>query len=297
VEREPASDMSWYMLGLGHYCRAVRAHEPPALARAVPPLLRTTAINPAHLPAWMMLGSVYLLRGQYAHATAVVDRAVAIETTGAPLAFLGSLLQRAALHVGTGELALAVPLVEQALARYTGADHVYAELMTAYAHGMRGYLAERTGDLEPARGSFAQACAVAEAHEHRIAIGTQWVKGRLGLARVLHRLGRAAEAAAACDEARAMLASRPRFVWAAIHGSNDAEAYYDLAATLATLARPDDALGALARAADAGWADVSWLRHDPAFAALRDTPEVRRVCADAAARVELPPPVGSGGLA
>jgi hypothetical protein len=71
---------------------------------------------------------------------------------------------------------------------------------------------------------------------------------------------------------------------------------YELAATYATLGRVDDAFDALRRAADAAWADVTYLRHDPAFANLRDSEEMMKLCADAAARVQLPPPVGSGGL-
>ena len=65
---------------------------------------------------------------------------------------------------------------------------------------------------------------------------------------------------------------------------------------LRTAGSTGESLAALARAADAGWSDVTWLRHDPAFDPVRDTPEVRRIGAAAAARVRLPPPVGSGGL-
>ncbi|HZF67488.1 MAG TPA: protein kinase [Gemmatirosa sp.] len=297
VEREPASCLSWYMLGCSHLCRAVVAHEPARMALSVPPFLRAAALDPGHLPSWMVLGAVYLLRGQYAHAAPAVERAVALETRGSTLAFLGAFVQRAVLHLGTGHPGAAAPLLERAIASYTGADHVYAELMTAYAHGVRGYLRERTGDVEGARADFERACDVADANEHRIAIGAHWVKGRFGLARVLHRLGDAAGAKAALTAGRALLASRARFVWTWIHGATDAEMLYDLAATLATLGRPEEALEALARAAGAGWSDVAWLRHDPAFTTLRDAPDMRRLCAGAATRVELPPPVGSGGLA
>ena len=49
-------------------------------------------------------------------------------------------------------------------------------------------------------------------------------------------------------------------------------------------------------AADAGWADVTWLAHDPAFAGLGDGQELHDIRASAAARVVLPSPVGSGGV-
>jgi TolB-like protein/cytochrome c-type biogenesis protein CcmH/NrfG len=296
VEREPANDMGWYMLGAGHVCHGTVAHEPNALGQAIPPLLRTVALNPGHLPAWLALGSIYLLRGQYSYATPAIDRAVELETTGSALTFLGALVQRAVLHMGVGDVDAARPLVEQAITRYTGADHVYAETMAAYAHVVRGSIAERTGNREAALEGFGRACQIADACEHRITIGAQWVKGRLGRARVLHQLGLTTDAMNALGEARELFVSRTRFVWTWIHGATDAEVLYELASTLITLGRTDEALDTLRQAADAGWADQTFLRHDPAFAAIRDSAAVRRIAVDASKRVDLPPPVGRGGV-
>jgi eukaryotic-like serine/threonine-protein kinase len=296
VEREPANDMGWYMLGVGHVCRSTVAHEPDALSQAIPPLLRAVALNPGHLPAWLALGSIYMLRGQYAHATPAIDRALELETTGSALTFLGALVQRAVLHIGVGDVDAARPLVERAITRYTGADHVYAETMAAYANVIHGSIVERTGPPEAALESFGRACKIADANDHRITIGAQWVRGRLGCARVLHKLGLEAEAERALGEAQALFASRTRFVWTWIHGATDAEVLYELASTLVSLGRTDEALDTLHRAADAGWADQTFLRHDPAFAAIRDSAEVRQIAIDASKRVELPPPVGRGGV-
>jgi serine/threonine-protein kinase len=296
VEREPASDIGWYMLGAGHVCRGTVAHEPNALRQAIPPLLRTVALNPGHLPAWLALGSIYMLRGQYSYATPAIDRALELETTGSALTFLGALVQRAALHMGVGDVDAARPLVEQAITRYTGADHVYAETMAAYAHVMRGSIAERSGNPEAALDNFGRACQIADTCEHRITIGAQWVRGQLGRARVQHHLGLEVEAARALGEARELFASRTRFVWTWIHGATDAEVLYELASTLVTLGRTAEALDTLRRAAAAGWADQTFLRHDPAFSAIRDSAAVRQIAVDASKRVELPPPVGRGGV-
>ena len=237
-----------------------------------------------------------MLRGQYSHATPAIDRALELETTGSALTFLGALVQRAVLHMGEGDAETARPLVERAITRYTGADHVYAETMAAYAHVVRGSIGERTGQPETALEDFGRACQIADASEHRITIGAQWVRGRLGRARVLHQLGREAEAERALGEAQALFASRTRFVWTWIHGATDAEVLYELASTLVVLGRTDEALDTLRRAADAGWADQTFLRHDPAFAAIRDSAAVRQIAIDASKRVELPPLVGRGGV-
>ncbi len=296
IERNPAADMCWYMLGCSYVGRTVGAHDPAALARAVPPLLRSIALNPTHTAAPMILGSVYMLRGRYSHAAALIDRATALETGGSAMAFLGAYVQRAALHLGAGDAAAAAPLLDDAIGRYTGADHVYADTMCAYAHVIRGCLAERVGRLNDAGEDFLRACEIADANEHRISIGAHWLKARFGLTRVLHRLGQVAAAETAYAEASELEAARSRFIWTWFVGAADADVLYEQGSALAVLGRTGEALDTLRRAADAGWADVTWLRSDPAFAALRDTAAVQRLCTQAAARVVLPPPVGSGGL-
>jgi serine/threonine-protein kinase len=296
IERDPASAMCWYFLGTTRLSMSVVGRGPAALARCVPPLLRTIAINPDYIASDMALGSAYALRGMYAHATAFFDRAVALEGKGEGFQFVGSLVQRAMLHIGLGELDPAATLLERAIERYSASDHVYAEAMCAYAHFARGTLRERTGGLGEAAADFGRACAIADAHEHRITIGGHWVKGRFGLARVLHHQGRPEDADRALVEGRTMFETRPRFVWTWFYGATDPEILYELAATYATLGQRDNAIDALRRAADASWADVPYLRHDPAFAELRDSEEISRLCADASGRVQLPPPVGSGGV-
>ena len=296
VERDPSSFICWYMLGTARLARGVVGHEPQALALAVGPLLRSIAINPSYHPSHMALGSIYALRSGYGHATELLDRAVELELSGGGFQFVGSLVQRAMLHLGVGELDAAAALLDRAVERYTSADHVYAETVCAFAHFGRGCVFERTGALESAARDFGRTCEIADANEHRISIGGHWVKARFGLARVLHRLGRRREAEQALAEGRDMFTVRPRFVWTWFYGATDAEVLYELAATLATLDRAGEAVDALRRASDGGWADVTGLRHDPSFETLRDTEEVQRLCADAASRVTLPPPVGSGGL-
>ncbi len=296
IERDPSGFLSWYTLGGVHLMRGFTAHRPTEFARAVSPLLRCLALNPTYHPARIVLGALYTLRGAYAQAAELVDGAVQAELSGAGFQFLGSLVQRAMLYIGMGQPGAAAPFLDQAIQRYTGADHVYAELMTSFAHFARGCVAERSGAADQAVIDFSRASAIADANDHRINIGAHWVKSRFGVARALHRSGQSQGAQQALTDGQEIFASRSRFVWTYFIGGADADVLYEEAATLATLGRSDDALGALRRAADAGWADVIWLRHDPAFNTLRDAPDLLRLCADAASRVTLPPPVGSGGL-
>jgi eukaryotic-like serine/threonine-protein kinase len=296
VQRDVSSDIAWYMLANAHLVRAATIHDAGSFARAVPPVLRAVSLNPRNAAAQLMLGGLYMMRGQHAHAVPVVDRTLDLEVAGATYAVVGARVFRAILHLAADEISAASELLDAAIAAYTGLDHVYAETMAAYAYCVRGRVAERTGDLHAAAADFVRACEIADANEHRSTMGAHWVKARFGLARVWQRMGRAAAAADAFAEGQDLFTSRARFVWTLYWGGSDAEMLYEKAAALATLDRSADALDALRMAGLAGWADETLMRGDPAFRALRDTSEMRGVIDEAAARVTLPPPIGSGGL-
>jgi eukaryotic-like serine/threonine-protein kinase len=296
VDRDPGFFMSWYLLGITHLARAVEGGVTADMAQAIPPLLRAGAINPRFHPSWMIAGADYILRGQYAHATSVLDKAVAVEKSGTGFIFLGSYVQRAAVHTYSNELDAAEPLLDLAIRGYAGMDHVYAETMAAYAHFMRGVLEEHRGNNAAAEASFRASCEIADANDHRLAIGAHWTKSKFGLARTAYRRGDKATSDSTLAEAKRMHADKSRFVWGWIMGCADADMYYEAAAAHAVRGETAECFTALRAAVDFGWADLNQLNHDPAFANLRESAEVRNLGAQAASRVTLPPPVGSGGL-
>ena len=296
VDRDPGFFMSWYLLGITHLARAVERGVTADMAHAIPPLLRAGAINPRFHPSWMIAGADYILRGQYAHAVAVLDKAVAVEKSGTGFIFLGSYVQRAAVHTNSNELDSAEPLLDLAIHGYPGMDHVYAETMTAYAHFIRGVLEEHRGNNAAAEASFRASCEIAESNDHRLAIGAHWTKSKFGLARTAHRRGDKTASDSALAEAKGMHADKSRFVWGWIMGCADADMYYEAAAAHAVRGETAECFSALGAAVDFGWADLNQLNHDPAFALLRERHEIRELGARAVSRVTLPPPVGSGGL-
>jgi TolB-like protein/tRNA A-37 threonylcarbamoyl transferase component Bud32 len=296
IEREPGSFMGWYQLGITLGMRALEAGVPADMVRAIPPLLRAGAINPQFHPTWMIAGDMYLLRGQYAHAIKVLERALVVEKSATGFIFLGSYVQRAAVHIHSDELDAADALLELAISTYPRIDHVYAETMTAYAHFIRGILDEHRGNDAAAEKSFRSSCETAESHDHRLGIGAHWIKSKLGLARTAQRRGDEAASDLALTEALHMHSKRPRFVWGFILGAADAATHYEAAAAHAVRGERAECVASLRTAADFGWADMNQLNHDPAFAVLRENAEIRQVAAEAAGRVTLPAPVGSGGL-
>jgi len=296
LERDPGAFMGWYLLGLALASRGASTGSLEDLARVVPPLLRCRAINPSFHPADMVLGWLYMLRGQYADATSLIDDAVELERAGAGHLFLGAFVFRALLHVRTGEVPAALSLLDLAIGKYSGMDHVYAEMTTAWATFIRGRIAEREGDDASAERDFEDACRIAEAHDHRLGIGSQWVNAKFGLARTAWRRGARGASDRLLAEAATMLEHKRRFVWSSIPGCSQPEACYELAATHALRGAAVQALEGLEGAVRLGWADTRQFSNDPCFDALRDSVAVMELLARATSLVTLPVPAGAGGF-
>jgi tetratricopeptide (TPR) repeat protein len=237
-----------------------------------------------------------MLRGQYSHATALIDEAVDLERAGTGLIFLGSFIVRALVYAHAGDRRAARPLLDLAIATYPAMDHVYAQTMAAWATFCRARLAEGDGDLRAAQRDYEAALRIADANERRLAIGAHWVNAKLGLARLAFRRGEVAESDMLCSEALAMNAGRHRFVWVNLLGCAPAVIGYEIASTHALRGESGLALEALESAVRLGWADLHQLAHDPSFDRIRDTGSLRALLARATSLVILPPPVGSGGF-
>ncbi|MGE5926436.1 MAG: hypothetical protein ACM357_03705, partial [Gemmatimonadota bacterium] len=296
LERDPGGFLGWYLLGIAFLARGLSHGTLDDLARAVLPLLRCRAINPSYHPAQLVAGWIYMLRGQYSHAAPLVDEAVDLERGGTGLLFLGSFIERAFLHAHAGERRAARPLLDVAIATYPGMDHVYAQMMTAWATFARGRLTEAEGNVLAAGRDYDGACRLAESNERRLGIGAHWVNSKLGLARLAFRRGDITASDALLAEALDVHARRHRFVWVNLLGAAPAVLAYEIAATHALRNETALALNALDAAVQHGWADVHQLAHDPCFDHLRDAVALRALVARATALVTLPPPVGSGGF-
>ena len=296
IERDPTGYFGYYMLGLGYATYALSTGKLDELPNAIRPLLRSRAVYPNFHPAHMALGEVYTVRGLHGHAVRMLDEAVAIERANTGFIFLGSLVQRATVHLHAGEHEAAWPLVDLALLRYPESDHVYANTMNAAANFVAGRLHERLGASDNASASYAAGVALAESRDYRLGIGAQWVKCRCGAARILARSGALLEANDMVDSTREVMRSRRRFVWGWILNASDCSVYYEIAAALATLGRDDEAVEELRSAIRLGWANRQQFVHDPAFADLKERGELQRVLIEASELVTLAAPMGSGGM-
>ena len=296
VEREPGGSFGWYVLGITLYAHALDARDPALLIRSMLPLLRCRALNPSFHPAMMVAGGIYTMRGQYPHAISLLDQAVAIERAGTGQIFLGSFVMRAILHARSGEVHAALSLLDLAISRYPGMDHVYAETMTAWAYFSRGRAAEGVSDFGAAERDYEAAYRLAEANDHRLAIGGSWVSAKLGLARLAFNRDQKTISDKLFEEATTMMQRKHRFNWIPLAGSAQSDMLYEAAATHAWRNENSQALELLKLAVQDGWSDSHQIGRDPNFEHMRDMPALRDLLMHAASLVTLPAPVGSGGF-
>ena len=296
IEREPSSFFAWYLLALPLLSRAFRDGSLADLARAIPPLLRSRVINPSFHPAPLAAGCIYTIRGQYAHAAPLLDEAVTRELAGTGLKFLGPLVARGIVHARSGEIRAAFSLFDQAICSYPKMDHVYSETMTAWALFSRGRLSEQVRDYPTAQRDYEQGVRIAEANDHRLGIGAQWLKCKLGLSRLAAIRGDIVESDELLLQSTAMLRTRHRFIWIAVAAGATADMLYETASTCALRGETAAAMHWLEEAVRLGWSDAHQLNSDAAFDALRETPVLRQLVTHAASLVTLPPPVGADGF-
>ncbi len=296
IELDPGAHMPWYLLGICLTTRAFGSGDLHDMVRAVQPLLRCRAINPALHSAQLVLGVLYMLRGDYATAVRFTDEAVVFERNGTGFIFLGPFVQRAKLHAHLGQTEAARALLDLAISQYPAIDHVYSETMTAWALSVRARVAERERDYSEAERDYERVVALAEGNERRIGIGAHWVTAKFGLSRAALRRNDRASSNSLLEEARDMIERKHRFQWTAVPGCAPADYGYEFASTYASRDERGLAFEALETAASNGWADRHQLQWDRNFDGLRESAELEVLISGAVKRVTLPDSIGSGGL-
>src|SRR5437879_13555527 len=88
-------------------------------------LVRAIAVEPNFQPAYIGLGWIYMLNGQYNVARVAFDRAVEIEETGRvkEIRFVGGLTLRAGLDLREARWEDARGRLRRGLQHYEGTDH------------------------------------------------------------------------------------------------------------------------------------------------------------------------------
>jgi len=279
VALEPESTFSHYFAGLNRVVRGAVEHRWELYPEAAPMLVRAIAVEPNFQPAYIGLGWIYMLNGQYNVARVAFDRAVEIEETGRfrEIRFVGGLTLRAGLDLREARWEDARGRLRRALEHYEGTDHVYAEAFTALSYCGLAEIEEQAGNYDRAVEHYTRAGEIIAQHPHRLGVGYLRVKAGLGLARTFHRLHMRRDEVQQVNDACRLLEHKQDYDFNWMWEGSDAQAQYDLARYRAAVGHREEALQALRRAVTWGWGDWPVLEADDGFARYRDDPELASV--------------------
>ncbi len=296
VQHDPGVPMAWYILGIALYSRGIERKQLEDFAPALHAYLRARSVGPNFQPAPLVLAALYMMRGDYAHATQFANEAVEIELSGEGVKFVGSFVIRGLIHLHGDERGDARARFDQAIERYQKVDHLYALTVTSWALFGRGRLAEREGDLAGGRSFYERSRNLADENESRAAIGSSWVKSTLGLSRMAHASADTQLSKQLLHDATEMIVSRSRFLWNNYPGATLADNWYEVAATHACFGERTQALSALERAAEHGWADATQLQTDHHLALFRSDRDFQQLVSRTQAAITLPALTGRFAL-
>jgi serine/threonine protein kinase len=299
AELAPDNFHAHYMLAIAHHIGALDERRPQDLGRAVEPYLRAMAAEPTGQPAYLGLGWLYAVDGQYQPAKVLIDCALSIERSGVTreVKFVGARTLRAGLHLRDREPEAARRLLAEAVEMYPRIDHVYSASFTAMSHCLLGELSLRAAAYDEAITAFQRAGELADASPHRIGMGYLAVRAGHGLARAFRWLFMKREEAQAASAAAELLEQRAGYAFDWMWGVSDAEARYDAAAYAAAAGHLDRAIEQLEQGVAAGWRDTALLDHDSEFQRYRGEPALGELRARVEAIPKVPVSPAIAGLA
>jgi len=268
VERQPDLYLSHYFLG-GAYLISSE-HDPAAYQHAVRHFLDTTLVDPRWGAAWLCLGEIALMCGEYDRAEQFLLECLEVERRGPGFGyFVGSEMILGVTSLRRGEWEKAHEICTAAITSLESCDHVYREAFMALTACGLGDLLLREGPVEAALAEFRRASRMVK--EFPRMLGYQRV-----FTRTLAGMGAAHAALGECNRARELLeeavkqatqvAGSPQtWLWEGTLG----QLYYAIAAGYMRLGDQNVALDYLCKAVESGWSDLHWISSDPEMAPLR----------------------------
>jgi serine/threonine protein kinase/cytochrome c-type biogenesis protein CcmH/NrfG len=216
------------------------------LERATAAVKRAFALSPQLPEAYVALARIRYAEGRYVDAEAAARTAITMKPD---CESSWDLLGRALFASGRWEETVA--LTEEAIAM-TGEDY---NVYVPYANALLALKRfEASQDLE---------ARLQVVLERQIEWAPEDTRARVILAVTLARQGKHNEAVNQLEKVQAI-------------GSSDPHTFYNCACAYALMGKKTEAIAALKRAVDAGYAEWSTITQDPDLESLRDEPEFRR---------------------
>jgi tetratricopeptide (TPR) repeat protein len=280
VQLEPENFLAQYFLGTAYTIAAATKHQLDYYGHAVAHLDRCVSHHPKYGPAYMMLAWIHSLHGNYELAEPNLRMAVEIEESGTfeGVKFVGALTMLGNFHLRQNQLEDAMVWYERSLTGLVKVDHLYKNQFLALTHCGMAEVNHARGVFDKALEHYKLAAELAEKNPKSLGIGYILVKAHSGSAMSFHKLAMKREAELRLEDALRLLNDRRGYDFSWMWDGSDAQAYYDVARSLAVMNKPGDALDYLNLALNSGWRDAGLLQLDESWALLRKDSRFQQLC-------------------
>jgi tetratricopeptide (TPR) repeat protein len=289
VALDPGSHLNLIALGYIQISVGMKTGSRTKCIEAARACIAALVADPRDQAALMPLGCVYSLAADYDTAENLFRRALDAERLqGAEMRMIGSLSFLGHTQMRQQKLDEARKTLEYAANEYADAPQIFAPYINALTLCGLGDLERLAGRYDEAIAHYLRGRVLLDRMPGLVGSGYLVARLETRLASAYGRIHLRSEEARHAEAAREVTLSRRHYSFAWCWFVSEAELHYDWALYHATCAAKGKMLDDLRQAVSQGWAEVSLLDLDPAFAFYRSDPEVKAVFEQARRLQPLP---------
>jgi serine/threonine protein kinase len=268
VERQPDLVLSHYFLAAAYL--AATEQNTALYQPAVKHFLDATLTDPRWGAAWLCLGQIALMCGEYDPAEKFLLTCLEIQRRGPGFGyFLGSEMILATVKQRRGDQLGAREMYAASSASLESSDHLYREAFLALTACGLGDVLLREGRADTALTEFRRASRLVKEYPRMLGRQRVLTRALVGMGAVHATQGESSHARELLEQAVRLLTEIARSPQTWLWEGSLGQLYYGLGAAYARLNEQETALDYLGKAVASGWRDARWIASDPEFTALR----------------------------
>ena len=268
VERQPDLVLSHYFLAAAYL--AATEQNTALYQPAVKHFLDATLTDPRWGAAWLCLGQIALMCGEYDPAEKLLLTCLEIQRRGPGFGyFLGSEMILATVKQRRGDQLGAREMYAASSASLESSDHLYREAFLALTACGLGDVLLREGRADTALTEFRRASRLVKEYPRMLGRQRVLTRALVGMGAVHATQGESSHARELLEQAVRLLTEIARSPQTWLWEGSLGQLYYGLGAAYARLNEQETALDYLGKAVASGWRDVRWIAFDPELTALR----------------------------
>ena len=288
VALDPAYSFAHLVLGWAFLNHGLRTGRWDRCSKSVASLRTALSIQPRDPHALLALSALHVAAGRYDEALAFLERALELETTPAgEVPMIASITLLGLVQMRRREMTAARSLLERAAATYADAPQIFAPYLNALTHCALGDIERFAGRHDEAVTRYVRARGLLDITPGLIGSGYLAVRLETRLAGAFRTLRMRPGEERHAQAAARLTSTREPYAFNWCWGVSEGEMCYDWAVYQAVRADRTALLETLRKAADFGWRETAMLAIEPAFAAFREDPELRRLAEEIRARPTL----------